>query len=144
MSKWARKEDSNNFKISEESAERMVRELLDHYEIDTARSNPEQEKVLDNNLDDLLKAYRRGDLENAKDDNGLSIVQHLKNGDKLTYREMGGKDRIVMEGFDNSMPYSRMYALLGKLCGYGENVIMKLKGNDWKVAEALAVVFFMV
>ena len=144
MSKWARQENESEYKLSEESAEKAVRELLDFYEIDTDRSNPEQEKAIDENLDDLMKAYRRGELENAKDDNsGFCVIQHLKNGNKVTYREMSGKDRIVMEGFDETRFVSRCYAILGKLCWYGEDAIMKLKGQDWKNARALSLVFIM-
>ena len=145
MGRWARKVDENDvYKISEESAEELVREVLDHYEIDPQRNDPEQEKIVEETLNDLLKAYRRGALENRKDDNGLTVIQHLKNGKNLEYRELGGKDRICMEGFDNTRPYSRSYAILGKLCGLGEDAIMKLKGQDWKTAETLAVVFMMV
>jgi len=145
MSKWARIENEDEYKISEESAQKAVREVLDFYEIDTTRDDKEQEKVLDGYLDSFMKAYRRGNFENKQDeDHGFCVVQHLKNGDKLTYRELRGKDRIVMEGFDNTRPYSRAYAILGKLSGHGEDVIKKLKGKDWKDAEALAMVFFMV
>jgi len=144
MSKWARKEDESKYKLSEESAEAAVRELLDFYEIDTATGNVEQEKVIDEYIDKIAKAYRRGEFENKKDDTlGFCVVQHLKNGDTLTYREMGGKDRIAMEGYDNTKVYSRVYALLGKLCSYGDDVIKKLKGQDWKNAEALAMLFFL-
>ena len=71
------------------------------------------------------------------------LAGNLKNGETLTYRELGGKDRIAMEGFDNTRAYSRIYAILGKLCGYGEDAIMKLKGRDWKAAEALGLVFMI-
>ena len=144
MSKWARKEDESKYKLSEESAEAAVRELLDFYEIDTARSDPEKEKALDESLDELAKAYRRGALENKRDDNlGFCVIQHLKNGNTLTYRELGGKDRIVMEGIDESRYFTKIHALLGKLCGYGEDVIIKLKGQEWKDARSLASVFFL-
>jgi hypothetical protein len=143
MGKWSRAEDESKYKLSEESAEAAVRELLDFYEIDTARDNPDAERVIDSYIDAIAKAFRRGEFENKRDDNlGFCVIQHLKTGDKLTYREMGGKDRIAMEGFDNSRVYSRAYALLGKLCGYGDDAIKKLKGQDWKNAEALAVLFF--
>jgi len=148
MSKWARKEDEKEYKLSEESAEKAVRELLDFYEVDTARNDPDQERALDENFDVLMKAYRRGDLENSRDDDkGFCVIQHLKNAhqgnDKITYREMGGKDRIVMEGFDQSKFISRTYAILGKLSGYGEDAIMKLKARDWQVAKTLSFVFIM-
>jgi hypothetical protein len=145
MGKWARKEDESKYKLSEESAEEAVREILDFYEIDIKEGDdPEQEKIINSYLDVVVKAYRLGGLENKRDETlGFCVIQHLKNGDTLTYREIGGKDRITMEGFDNSRVYSRAYALLGKLCGLGDDVIKKLKGRDWKNAEALAMVFFL-
>lgn len=146
MSKWARKEN-DNYKISEESAEEAVRELLDFYECDTTRSDPKHEKALDDNLDDLVKAYRRGDLENQRDDTkGFCVIQHVKKKDgkdTITYRELNGKDRVAIEGFGDDRPISQCYAVLGKLCGFGEDVIMKLTGQDWRNARTLALVFIM-
>jgi len=142
MSKWAKPENESDYKLSEESAEKAVRELLDFYEVDTTRNSIEQEQAIDENLDLLAKAYRRGEFENNRDDTlGFCVIQHLKNGSTLTYREMGGKDRLVMEGFDQSRFVSRCYAILGKLSGYGEDAIMKLKGQDWNNAKTLALVF---
>ena len=144
MSKWARPEDESAYIISEESAEKMVREVLDFYEIDPSRSDSAQEKILEESLDKLQKAYRRGALENKLDDTkGFCIVQHLKNGTTLTYREMKGKDRVVMDGFDNTVAFTRTYAILGRLCGYGEDAIAKLSGRDWETAGTIALVFFM-
>ena len=144
MGKWDSNEDEATYKLSVESAEKSVREFIGFYEIDTSRSDRDEEKIVETMFDDLSKAYRRGNLENKKDDNlGFCVVQYLKNGSTLTYRELGGKDRIVMEGFDNTRPYSRIYAILGKLSGLGEDAIMKLKGQDWKCAEALGLVFMM-
>jgi len=144
MSKWARKEDESKNKLSEESAEAAVRELLDFYEVDTRRPNPEHEKILDEGLDDLAKAYRRGVFENKKDETlGFCVVQHLKNGDTLTYREVGGKERVYFESLDENKAISKIYAMLGRLCGLGEDVIMKLKGGDWQDAKNLSMVFTM-
>jgi hypothetical protein len=143
-SRWAPKIDESKFVISEESAEAAVRELLDFYEVDPTRSNQKDEDALDETIDDLAKAYRRGAFENKRDDNlGFCVIHHLKSGNKLTYRELGGKDRIVLEGFDGTKTITKTYALLGKLCGYGEDVIAKLKGQEWKDARNLAVVFMM-
>jgi len=144
MSKWSRKEDESKYKLSEESAEASVRELLNFYEIDPTRSNPDWEKALDEGLDDLAKAYRRGEFENKQDDTlGFCVIQHLKDGDELTYRELNGKDRICLEGFDETKTISKTYAILGKLCGHGEDVIAKLKGRDWQNARNLSLVFIM-
>ncbi|MDR0475547.1 MAG: hypothetical protein LBH43_17975 [Treponema sp.] len=144
MSKWARKEDESKYKLSEESADESVRELLNFYEVDPSRDNPNEDKALEESLNDLSKAYRRGAFENKHDDAlGFCVVQHLKNGDTLTYRELGGRERIAMDGFDNNRQIAKVNALLGKLCGFGEDIIKKLKGQEWRDARNLALVFIM-
>jgi hypothetical protein len=146
MNRWQR-EENDNYLISEESAEKAVHELLDFYECDTTRSDPKHEKALCDNLDDLVKAYRRGDFENQKDDvKGFCVIQHvkMKNGkDTITYRELGGKDRILIEGLGENQYYSKLYAVLGKLCGHGEDLIAKLTGRDWRNASLIGMVFIM-
>jgi hypothetical protein len=144
MSKWITRENESAYKLSEESAGRLLEELINHYELEVP-NDPEQEKILSVFFERLQKAYRRGALENKTDEkDGFCVVQTLKNGEKLIYRELKGKDRIAMEGFDNSQAYSRAYAVLGRLCGYGSPAIEKLAGQDWKTAEALAMFFFVV
>jgi hypothetical protein len=141
MSRYARKVDETKFKLSEENAHEAVMELLGYYEIDPARSDPEQEKILDEFLDRLAFAYRRGNFENKHDDKkGFTVIQHLQNGETVTYRELAGSDRVFMEGSRNA--YEKCYAILGRTCGYGSAFIEKLKGEDWKAAEALAFTFF--
>jgi hypothetical protein len=144
MSKWARRENEEAFKISEDSAEKMVRELLDFYEVDTTRTNQAHAEAIDEQLDELMNAYRREEVENKQDDTlGFCVIQHLKTGKTLTYRELGGKDRIAFEGYPENKSISKIHAILGKLCGYGEEAIIKLKGRDWQNARTIALVFTM-
>jgi len=142
MGKWSRIENEADYKLSEESAEKLVREFLDFYEIDVTHSDPKIEKALDEMLDELMKAYRRGAVENHRDDNlGFCVIQNLKNGNKLTYRELAGKDRIFMEGYSENQSVSKIHAILGRLCGYGPDVIAKISGRDWQTATNIALVF---
>jgi hypothetical protein len=144
MGKWARKEDESKYKLSDKSAEEAVRELLDFYEVDPSSNDEAQDKAVESILDDLAKAYRRGAFENKRDDTlGFCVIQHLKKGDTLTYREMGGKERIALDGYDQTRQIAKTQALLGKLCGLGEDVIKKLQGQEWKDARNLALVFIM-
>jgi len=143
ISKWARKEKEGEYKLSEESAEEQVRELLDFYEIDPPEINSDINPV-EEQLDELMKAYRRGEIENKHDEtSGFCVIQHLKNGKVLTYRELKGKDRIAFEGYSENKHISKIHSILGKLCGYGEDAIEKLNGRDWRNARAIALVFTM-
>ena len=141
-SKWARNEREGDYKLSEESASIMVRELLDFYEIDPPGDL--DNNVIDEQLDELMKAYRRGEVENRQDDTlGFCVIQHLKNGNTLTYRELKGKDRIAFEGYSENRHVSKIHSILGKLSGFGEDAIEKLGGRDWRNAKSIALVFTM-
>jgi hypothetical protein len=58
---------------------------------------------------------------------------------------MKGKDRLVHSRFSAEKEYpEKMAAILGKLCGLGDDAIIKLMKNDYKAASSLAFVFFAV
>jgi hypothetical protein len=144
MGKWSKKIDEKEFKISEESSKAAVRELLDFYEIEIRDEDSEGVKAVENNLNILQGYYRRGMLENDRDETlGFCVIQHLKGNDKLTYRELKTKDFNVLEGFDDKHNISRCKAILGKLCGLGVDAIEKLDRRDYQAALALALVFIV-
>jgi hypothetical protein len=131
---------AENYKLSEESAKAALDEVLSYYEIEWSDKRKEQVEPL---LDTIIKGYQRGLLENKHDEDlGFTVIQHLKNGQTLTYRELKGKDRLVVEGFNETQIYSRTSALLGRLSGLGADAIIGLKGRDWRTAQALSLVFF--
>ena len=79
MSKWTSTK-KETLPIAAESAEAMVRELLDFYDIDIDDFESEAQKAgTELILNKLQKAYRRGQLENKRTDSGgFRITQHLK------------------------------------------------------------------
>jgi hypothetical protein len=150
MSKWSLETDEKEFILSEESAEKAVKELTGHYKINVDKfTNKNVQDSLIQALDVLQDGYRRGLLENKLTEDGdLHIIQHLekdgpKGGTPLTYRELTAKMKRAMDGFEQNVLYERQQALLGALCGYGRDLIGNLKRYDLHLAEALGSVFFM-
>ena len=144
--KWKLEEDESEYILSEESAAKCVKELLAFYKIKVDKiENKDRKEGFVQGLEDLQEAYRKGILENKRnDDGGIEVIQTVKNGrDKITYRELAGKDKRVMDNFDTKAIYERQQALLGRLSGVGSDIIGNLKRDDLRVAEALAFIFFM-
>jgi hypothetical protein len=146
LEKWAIEEPEGAFKISEENAEKCVKELLAFYHINVAKITNENLKTSASHaLDILLDGYRRGALENSRNaDGGMEVIQHIKDGkDKLVYRELEAKDKRVMDNYPVEAIFEKQQAVLGRLCGAGPDIIGKLKRLDLHIAEALSSIFFM-
>ena len=146
IDKWAIEEDEDRYIISEESAEKSVKELLAFYKINVSKIENKERKVeFSQALEHLQEAYRLGTLENKRnEDGGIEVTQTVKNGkEKITYRELIGKDKRVMDNYGQFEIYQKQQALLGKLCGLGSDVIGSFRCDDLRVAEALAFLFFM-
>ena len=146
IDKWALKVDEEKFLLSEESAEKCVRELIGHYYIDVAKlANENLKASVSQALDILQDGYRRGALENKQtDDGGLEVIQTIKDGkDKLVYKEVTAKNKRAMDGYSAEVIFERQQALLGSLCGLGKDAIGNLKRYDLHLAEALGSIFFM-
>ena len=143
LDKWVDLAPKREFKISEESARAELAKLTAYYEVDFDEPTADQETAVNQIMNRLLIAFRAGKLE-LKDDTGkgLQIVQHLKNGDSLVYRELKGSDRTKLETAGTD-PVRRMHTLMGLLCGYGSDAIGKLPAGDLRACEALAG-FFLV
>jgi hypothetical protein len=146
MGKWKTK--PREYKLSEESAREQVMELLEFYGVELKDDSGGSDKGItaDDILDDLADYYRMGLLENKQDEKlGFCVIQHLKNGQTLVYREMKGKDRLVHSGYSMEKDYTKKAAaILGKLCGLGEDAVIGLMKDDYKAASTLAFVFFVV
>jgi hypothetical protein len=135
------------YKISEESAKEQVRELISHYELDFSfeQDDKDGEKATERILDALTGFYREGLIENVKDDNlGLCVVQHTGKGMLIRYREVKGDDCAVVEKYGENEKYTRIWALMGRLCGQGEDIVKKLKGRDKQAMIGLAWLFLSV
>ncbi|MBU1080905.1 MAG: hypothetical protein KKB59_10505 [Spirochaetes bacterium] len=147
MSKWS-STTKEVFKISAESAEASVRELIDFYRVDVDDIEDDTQKAgLEMALNRLQKAYRRGELENKRSTEGFHVIQKLvaPPGEvkEIEYAELYGALKLQMDGLDPKAPTARQHALLGALSGLGPTAIGALNAVDLSTAECLAYVFFM-
>ena len=149
MSKWEIETDEKEFILSEETAEKAVKDFCRHYRINVAKfTNKNVQDSLNQALDVLQDGYRRGLLENNEDDTGFNVIQHMekdgpKGGTPVVYRELSAKMKRVMDGYDSTVIYERQQALLGMLCGLGKDFIGNFKGYDLHIAESLGSCFFL-
>ena len=139
--KWAvLKPSEQKFKLSEESALGEMQRLCDYYDVNITALPEEQIVAVDQVLAKLLTAFKTGRLELKEDDKGLSVIQNLRNGETLTYRELAGKDKARLNlNPDNLL--KAVHTLMGLLCGLGEDVTGKLSGPDLKAMEGLGQYF---
>ncbi len=145
-SKWSNPK-KEVFKLSPESAEASVRELMEFYRIDIDDLDGAQKASLELALNRLQKAYQRGELANKRGEKGFQIVQKLiaPPGEvkDLVYDELKGELKLSMDGFNPNDGVARQHALLGAMSGLGATAIGALKAVDLATAESLAHVFFM-
>ena len=140
------------YKISEESAMDQIVMILDYYDIPAERlEESEMEQAGESLLFQLIKFFRKGQVEAVKNERGLEINQTTQTGETLTYRQIGAQQKEVMDKFDpRKENYKRMYAFLGSLCGLGADAIKKLKTggdtgqNDLACAEILGSLFLLI
>lgn len=121
-----------------------IKKLFDYYEIDLEHIEvPELKKAIQAGYDRLLKAVAKNRLE-IKTENGIQVIQTLKNGETITYREIDGIAKSEMAGKEANDYYGKSYALMGSLSGLGEAAIKKLKGVDLSLCEVLGLIFLSV
>ena len=141
LEKWAGLAPEKKFILSEESAKAELGRLCTYYDVSLDDVPSESEAAINQIFSRLLSAFREGRLELADDpEKGLSVIQTLKKGDKLTYREIRGSDKAKLDTVGNE-PTRRLYYLAGLLSGYGADVIGKLPSSDLKVIEGLSGFF---
>ena len=130
------------YKIGKEAAREQLNMLYDYYEIDFDELPKELGTALKATDLKLLKSVRIGRVEISMDEqNVIKVVQNIRNGDPLIYREIDGQAKVAMGGKDEKDHYGKAYALMGSLCGLGETAIIKLKSHDLSVVECLGTVF---
>ena len=130
------------YKIGKEAAREQLDMLYDYYEIDFDELPKELGTALKATDLKLLKSVRLGRVEISMDEqNVIKVVQNIRNGDPLIYREIDGQAKVAMGDKDEKDHYGKAYALMGSLCGLGETAIIKLKSHDLSVVECLGTVF---
>jgi hypothetical protein len=142
MSENITKIADSKFKIGKEAARAQLDTLYEYYEIDFNELPEELGKALRATDLKLLKSVRLGRVEISLDDNSIiKVVQNIRSGEPLEYREIDGQAKVAMGGKDEKDHYGKAYALMGALCGLGETAITQLKSHDLSVAECLGTVF---
>jgi hypothetical protein len=143
--KWADLSAEPKYLLSEEAARDILKSICLFYEVDLVNIPEDQQKAADLVLDRLVNAFRTGRLETKEDDKlGLCLVQNLRNGETLTFKEFRGdlKPRVEAMASDDA-PHKRIHALAGLMCGLGSDAIAKLSVPDLRVAEGVATFFFV-
>jgi len=132
--------------ISEDTAMAQVMSFLEYYGKDPDDGDKDKQKAVFEMLSKVLKYIRQGLIEIRPD---MSIMQKLQKpspgstATEITYRKYKPSDIIDTEE-DDAKFGSRLNRLLGLLSGLGSDVFTKsLEPIDYKVSEAIGVLFFM-
>lgn len=146
-SKFALKK--KKYDISAEVAMDQVMGFLETYDIDIeAIEDSKSKSGIESTLNKMVSYVRSGLIEIVEKDKKLSIIQHLSNAtgeiQTLEYKEIGGKNKVQMDGHDENERYTMMYALAGSISGIGYDGILKLQGRDLSVAEVLGAIFLQI
>ena len=132
----------SRFKLGTEAAREQLNVLYDYYEIDFSELPEKLKTALEATDKKLLKSVRLGRVEISLDEkNIVKVVQTIRNGEPLVYREIDGAAKVAMGSKDENDAYGKAYALMGALCGLGETAITQLKSHDLSVVECLGTVF---
>ena len=142
------RERKRELPISYETAENEIESFLDYYEIYPEEITDEEQK--DNivgALESIIGHIRAGHVKVEETEDGdINIIQKLKlnKGDLDTAKYESARiptAKVQMKNAKNDDGYGKMYALMGSLCGNGSPWVKNLKGVDYRVMEALSVLF---
>lgn len=122
--------------ISKESAREELKRFYEYYELDREELNQKQIEAIEPIEEHIIKGLQKGMIE-FTDDNGFTIVQKLKSGETVNYKEMNGHAKMAMSKKSETDYTGQNYALLGSLSGLGQAGIVALRGPDLKRAEMI-------
>ena len=140
----------SDFKISEESAEEQISNLLEYYDIEIEDFDNENLKsALATSRRKLVKAIRKGMIEIKEEDGTPIVYQHLLKPVKgiespIRYKEVDGRSKRAMKKMSENDYSGRIYAFLGGLSGDGSTIIERFQSQDLTVAECLGTIFLQV
>ena len=136
--------DKTEYKFDKKTATAELKKMLDYYEIDIDEiEDKDLKRAITQGYDRLIKAARMGRLK-VNLENGIQVIQTLRNGTVITYEEISGTAKTEMAGKAPDDHYGKSYALMGSLSGLGEGAIKQLKGVDLSLAEVLGLIFLSV
>jgi len=150
-------EEKDDFILSEENAVAAARQFINYYRLKPpAEDVPEKIKNdFHRNFEEFVALYRRGVLSNKIDEQkGLTLVQKLKRGATLEWRELKGGDKIesckvlhvILGGeavITDASAARALYVLAGRLTGHNEQFVEELPIEDVRDVEAVSKVFMM-
>jgi len=128
--------------LSAESARTELDRLYEYYEVEIDSKNQDQTEAIEHYEPVILKGLRMGFIEFDETD-GFTVIQKLRSGEVLKYKEMNGQAKITMDRKKENENLGKCYALLGSLSGMGENAIKKLKGPDLTRAENIGAMLLL-
>ena len=152
---------SNDYKISEESAQEQIGLFNEWYDIDPEDFCADEVVEANKNLKasylyairKLNRAIRKGRLE-IREETGKSgepvlIVEQILSrpiGDleKIQYKELSGIVRSTIKYEESDNETRRTYKMLGILSGEGYKFFHGLKGADIGVADSLGFLYMQV
>jgi hypothetical protein len=134
-------------KLSAESANKVLQIMYDYYENDL---KTKEEERIEMELEGirygvvhagLIKGVMAGRLKITEDgEDGLTVTQTMKREKtEIVYRVIDGRSRVVME--KKTGQHSKMFQMLGYLCGKGPDIFSSFKGVDLSLAECLGLFF---
>jgi hypothetical protein len=135
--------------MSYETAENTLDILLDYYEVyfDEITSEKERDNVK-GACEAIINYIRVGYINISETKKGdILVSQKLKRAAEGAKQEALydscylTKAKVQMKNATNDDGYGKLYALMGSLSGNGSAWIKNLKGIDYKVMEALSVLF---
>ena len=137
----------NETKLSEETAQDILEQFIDYYEIDPADMSDDVGEAITTSLVKIRKAIQKGRIEINIDSETITIKQHLKKPhpgieNPLIYKEIVGTAKTPIK--PDVSHYIKIYTFLGALSGEGLSNIQKLRGADLSLAESLGTVFLQV
>lgn len=149
MGRFSLPKKKDEYKISQESADASVRDLLDYYKINLEElPDKDQRSAMEAVSAKLSIYYRMGLIENTHTGGAagpLKVTQHLQEppGEvrELVYNRMDGAARLATDGYSEKEQNAKAQALMAYLCGLPAEFMRSLVGNDLSAMECLSAVF---
>jgi len=135
--------DAKEQKLADEPATAQLTMLLDYYDMDKDDVDEIQRRL----YGQMLKAIKKGRVEVVEEGGKVRLHQHLKDAPKdvssvIVYNPVKGQHKIAMK--EDEDDYSKIYALMGAMCGEGGTVLHAFEGVDMSIVESFGAFFLAV
>ena len=149
MGEWFDLEEGDDELLSEESAKKAVKELLQYYHV-SVKDIPDKKskEAVEASVRKLVTYYRRGVFENVREGTVLRVRHNLQEPmgavNQIVYERMSGKAKLATDGFDVNDRYARIFAMLDFLTGMPKDTLATgMCPADLSAAEDLGVLFLL-